>query len=128
MRGLQIQLNSHWDRRYSPKQVAVPLSPVLRQELQWWRCPDNLLAGQPLLTPVPEVVMFTDASMEGWGATLQDTHVWGTWSEEDKWDHINLLELKAVHYGLQALQQEISGKTVGVLADNTTALFYLKNG
>ena len=46
-------------------QVAVP-------PLQWWRKEDNVLTGQPLHPIRHALQIFTDVSIEGWGAHLDE--------------------------------------------------------
>jgi len=45
--------------------------------------------------------MFTDASMEGWGAHWDDNEISGQWSDTMKNQHINVLEMEAVFRALK---------------------------
>ena len=40
----------------------------------------NLVAGSPLHPPICRIQLFTDSSMEGWGAHIGDSQVSGMWS------------------------------------------------
>ena len=47
------------------------------------------------------------------------------WSEEEKLEHINLLELKAVFLGLLAFQHRIAHQSVALMCDNATVVAYI---
>ena len=46
--------------------------------------------------------MTTDASSKGWGASLEGVSTGGHFKEQEKEDHINILELQAALFGLQS--------------------------
>ena len=71
--------------------------------------------------------MSTDASQTGWGAVWEGRTVRGHW--EHQWDkeHINVLELRAIHLGLRALLPFIQGKHVLVRTDNRSAVYYVNH-
>ena len=52
----------------------------------------------PLIQPPPDLVIETDASLSGWGATCQELRTRGLWSVEEQKMHINALELLAVFW------------------------------
>ena len=126
MRSLQFQLSAHWDRRRYESVLPVPISSEVRRDVQWWSFLPNLLQGQSLGTTVPELTLFADASMTGWGASMLDLDHSGIWAEEEAREHISLLELRSIRLGLQAFQSRLQGKTVAVMSDNTTAVSYLQ--
>ena len=89
-------------------------------ELQWWS--NNALnLEKNILIPNPEFVLATDASTLGWGAVFGNCSTNGTWSSHEANLHINVLELKAVLYGLKSLVH-VTNTHVKVLSDNTTAV------
>ena len=94
----------------------------------WWMNAPELCRGVPLQDPLPDVVMFTDASASGWGAHLDRRQASGLWVPSERLAHINVLELLAVLRGLQSFLSDCVGKTVQVQTDNTTAVAYLRNG
>ena len=61
----------------------------------------------------------------GWGALCGNTSTAGFWSLEEKGDHKNFLELKAVLLGLKSLCGALSEKHILVQSDNTTAVAYI---
>ena len=70
-------------------------------------------------------IIQTDASLSGWGAVCQDSQTGGRWSDEEKGNHINFLELKGIQFALKAFQSKIEGKHAKVLTDSTTALSFV---
>ena len=73
----------------------------------------------------PDLALFSDASLEGWGATIKDLQFSGAWSIQEKKLHINNLELRAIWNALKEAELLVSNKVVSVFSDNTTALAYL---
>ena len=69
-----------------------------------------------------------DASIEEWGAHLDEHTARGTWSLPGSKLHINYLELKAVFLALKEFQDLCSNKIVLVATDNTTVVSYIKEG
>ena len=65
------------------------------------------------------------ASDQGWGAHAGDQFASGRWSQEEIEMSINLRELRAIRLGLQHFHCQLVGSSVGVFADNTTALAYV---
>ena len=55
-----------------------------------------LFAMVPLSQPQPNLYLFTDASLIGWGAQLGDLSASGRWFAQWSKEHINVLELRAV--------------------------------
>ena len=94
-------------------------------DLTWWLVEERLLGGVPLRSPPPDLHLFSDASLSGWGAHLLDQYTSGVWTEEESRLHINLLELKAVWLALQAFQHRVAGQTVALLCDNATVVAYV---
>ena len=76
-------------------------------------------------TPAPDLHLYSDASSSGWGAHLLDQNVSGVWSDQEELLHINLLEMKALFLGLQAFQEDVSGRHVTAMCDNSTVVAYV---
>ena len=129
MRSLQLQLQSCWDRSTQDDQFLVPLSSSIREDLAWWTTTNWLLQGRSLLTPSPDLLLYADASKEGWGATIQHLQTSGVWTSIEEDLSINLLELRAIRLGLLQFEEKLQNQTVGILSDNRTAISYiLKEG
>ena len=85
---------------------------------------DHLLTGVRFGTPAPDLHLYSDVSCSGWGAHLLDQHVSGVWSDQ-KLLHINLLEMKALFLGLQALREDVIGHHMTAMCDNSTVMAYV---
>ena len=66
-----------------------------------------------------------DASKKGWGVYLGGDTNQGQWSGTESQLHINELELKAIHFALQAFGDKLRNKHVRPLCDNSTAATYI---
>ena len=107
----------------------VSLCPSAKDEILWW---SNINSRD--LTPCPlfgfkaDLSLHTDASLNGWGASLSSGLVTsGTWSSDDLEFHINFLELKAVLLASKDFLENIKGKSILIFSDNTSTVYYLNN-
>ena len=122
MRLLQLCLKDQWD--FLDDQFQVSWSPLCREDLLWWARVAQLREGVSLSLPAPDVSFFSDASDVGWGALVGEHHASGLWSPHQKSLSINMRELLAVQYGLQALEHLLVGLSVALFCDNTTTVTY----
>ena len=96
-----------------------------KREIHWWL--ENIRkSGRPIRERGPDLTIYTDASNEGWGAHTGSSATGGRWSEEEKSEHINVLELRAVQFGLESLCEEIDSH-IRIMTDNTTAMAYINH-
>ena len=114
-----------WSPESDPPSLPVPLPREVRRDLSWWMVRDHLLMGVRFRTPAPDLHLYSDASCSGWGAHLLNQHVSGVWSDQEKLMHINLLEMKALFFGLQAFREDVIGHHVTVMCDNSTVVAYV---
>ena len=92
MRPIQWHLKNNWRVPESlEKVIQVPRS--LHPHLQWRLKEDDALTGQPLHPIKHARQIFTDASIEGWGAHLDEHFARATWSPPGSKLYINYLEL-----------------------------------
>ncbi|GFO20711.1 hypothetical protein PoB_004721600 [Plakobranchus ocellatus] len=75
----------------------------------------------------PIVTVKTDASGSAWGAVLNGVTTHGMWSDEERKEHINVLELKAALFGTQSLRREFLNCHIRIELDNTTAVACINN-
>ena len=73
-------------------------------DLDWWVNNVERVNGRPLSTQEPDLIIFSDASLSGWGAVLNDVTAKGPWSEHDRDRDINEFELLVALYALKSLQ------------------------
>ena len=124
MRSLQLVLNKLWD--FTDETVLIHWDDSCLGDLQWWSDESNLTPGVPLEAPRPDIHLYTDASDQGWGATLQEEHASGLWSPEEGSLSINHRELLAISKALSFFKDRLQSLRVGLFCDNTTAVSYLK--
>ena len=92
MRPIQWHLRNNWRVPESrEKVIQVPRS--LHPHLQCWLKEDDALTGQPLHPIKHALQIFTDASIEGWGAHLDEHFARATWSPPGSKLYINFLDL-----------------------------------
>ena len=108
-------------------QGTVLLDPQAREELQWWITNIKRVNGSPIHPPATEIVITSDASKMGWGATFGNLSTNGRWSKQESDLHINVLELKATFLAIQAFLKNQSNLAVKLRLDNTTAVTYVNN-
>ena len=85
-----------------------------RRDLQWWSDPSHLVVGMDLALPHPELLLFTDASNAGWGASLGSDHLSGLWSLDVSQYLINHRELLAVFLAIRGFLHLLRGRSVSL--------------
>ena len=70
MRAVQLALRSQWDFR--DEEVLIEWNLQCRLDLQWWTELGRLEQGCHLEIVPPDLMFWSDASDQGWGAHLQD--------------------------------------------------------
>lgn len=124
-RPLQWELKTRWCQRSSRWDTLIPLHPWFAKTICYWLGADLLTATRLLHFPVPDLQLFTDASLAGWGAHLDLHMASGLWPPTLKHCHINVLELRAVYLSLQAFSALVRNRTVLLASDNTTVAAYV---
>ena len=106
--------------------ASVSWDASCRRDLQWWSVPSHLGVGVDLSLPRPDLVLYTDASDSGWGASLGSDHLSGWWSRDVSLYSINHRELLAVYLAIWGFLPLLRGQTVSLFTENTAALSYLR--
>ena len=106
-----------------PPRRSDPL--VLAKIVRRWLDPRFLTSGIPIRPFQVNLMIFTDASSQGWGAHMGDSKISGTWTLTDRKLHINCLEFKAVTLALQHWTPLLQGRQVMVATDNSTMVSYI---
>ena len=101
--------------------AKVWLSEEAKDDLRWWKNNINETYND-IIVPNPSVEIKTDASLNGWGAVMGSSSTGGLYSEEETQDHINVLELKAILFGLKSLARHIWLAHIKILCDNSAAV------
>ena len=79
----------------------------------------------PFRPPPPTVLVQTDASTQGWGASCDSWTLSGLWSGNELSSHINVLEMCAVENMLTQKGASLAGSVVRLLSDNVSVVFYI---
>jgi hypothetical protein len=85
------------------------------------------MKGLSLSVPVPTLTLYTEVSNLGWGAYLEGSWAFGLWSPLQQKEHINLLEMKAIHLALSHFRTTLHLKSLVLATNNTTVVAYLTN-
>jgi hypothetical protein len=124
-RPFQRGFQDRWDQAGSPWETLVPLGAWFLEVTGRWTDSAWLTHGVPIVLPPPGAEVFTDASLEGWGAHCSEHSAQGSWSlEQSNW-HINLLEMKAVALALEAFLPFLPKGVIKVRSDNSTVVAYI---
>ena len=104
---------------------VVSLPPFAKKDIEWWISNLRSFNGKKMIPVEPDVVIFSDASLTGWGACCEEITTRGPWTLADKSRHINELELLGAFYALQVFTQHSSDISVQLYLDNSTAVSYI---
>ena len=104
----------------------MSISPKGKEDLQWWynSIETSFCTSHPL--PI-DIVLYSDASLNGWGAALLNTSTGGQWSHLESLNHINFLESYAAYFALKSFRVVLSNKHVNIMIDNTAAVGIINN-
>ena len=106
----------------------ISLSNIAKAEIAWWE--DHIMHSfAPIIRDNPTIVITTDASLLGWGrgACGLGKKTGGHFTTLEKEVHINVLESKAVLFGLQAVCGDINNQHIKVLVDNSATVGAINN-
>lgn len=82
-----------------------------KQEMKWWL--DNLdKSFSHVIKPAVDSVVYSDASLKGWGAALGSQKTGGNWSHTEANTNINILELRAAWFALRSFATQLTKKHV----------------
>ena len=101
------------------------LSDDAKADLEWWVNNLASLNGKCFSQKIPDLEIFSDASLTGWGAVCNGVTTRGPWTKADTVRHINELELLGALYALQSYTVNANGLSVRLFLDNTTAIAYI---
>ena len=86
------RLKNHAFARSLSFETEVTLDQPAKDELKWWIQELQKWNGRPVLPPNPDLILETDVSLLGWGATANGMNTAGLWSATERESHINHLE------------------------------------
>ncbi|XP_068680072.1 uncharacterized protein [Montipora foliosa] len=102
------------------------LSHKAKNDIKWWLAHAKN-SKRKISHGNATIILYTDASNQGWGATTSQENTGGRWSPEEQLMHINTSELLAIQFGLQSFFNDCRHSHIKVFTDNTTAVSYLRN-
>ena len=98
----------------------------MKEELAWWFT-NIYIQKRDISHGVPEKILNTDASLQGWGAVMLSEKIGGKRTQSESLKHINYLEILAIYYALQAFHDLVKNTHIKILTDNSTAVSYINN-
>ena len=94
-----------------------------KKQIYWWI--NNIFGSFACLNiPDPDITIYTDASLTGWGIPAGKTPLGGGW-DGNEITHINVLELKVIQVRVLTYCKHKNIKHVKIMSDNTTAIPYI---
>ena len=100
---------------------CMTLSHLATVEIQW--CHTNVSTSHHFIrAPPTDTTIYSDASLDGWGATNSLTTVGAPWENKDNLPHINVLELYAAKQALTHLAANCQGSHIHLKLDNFTTV------
>ena len=128
-RPAQWFLKQRWHPLFQDRSETIQTNSEIRESLMWWTRKENVLLNPvPLVQAPPTIQLFTDASMVGWGATMEldKKYRWkGVWSPIERKMHINILEMIAVENAVMQNVHLFQGKSVMIVSDNMSVVMYI---
>ena len=107
--------------------TVMTLSILAKKEILWWH--NHIGSVHHFIHPPPIMItIYSDASLEGWGATDSTCRVGGRWDEDVAFEHINSLELFAAKLASEELACSLHDCRIQLKIDNTTAVTLTKWG
>ena len=86
----------------------------------------NLCNGRSLISSPAQIIISSDASLQGWGVSCHGLTTGGPWYMEERKSYINVLEVKAAKFAIMSFTlNERDAISVHIRMDNMTALSYL---
>ena len=80
-------------------------SDKVRPDLPWWIKITN--TSNAVTHGNPQVTIYSDASLTGWGGVVNSTSTGEQWSENESKNHINYLEILACFLTLKAFCSDV---------------------
>lgn len=99
-----------------------------KEDLNWWIDCLNDSKGKVFITSDPDLIIYADASLAGWGAACGGAKARGPWTINDSKRHINELELLAAFNAIRSFADHSKNIAIRLFLDNSTAMCYINKG
>lgn len=118
---LEIFRNDSLKTEKGNYEAIISLPGTCINDINWWK--DNIKFSQKSVYETnPDIHIFSDSSLTGWGGVMNDKATSGIWSANERNNHINYLELKAVLLTLQSFCKDMSHTHIRIRTDNTVSV------
>ena len=119
-KDLEIARNDALTKHYGNYDAVIPITDTIRAQVTWWL--ENISQQfRNIIIPDPQLHLYSDASLTGWGGKLDSVETGGHWHYYED-NHINVLELKAALLTLKSLCRSVENTHIRLHMDNTTAV------
>lgn len=116
------------DRHLRHVKGSRRISHAAMRDLKWWASLSTNKHIGRALWPRTDAVLFTDASMSGWGAAWNGTvPASGFFDERQEHSHINELELLAATNALAQFSDYARNRSVEIITDSKVTEFIVRN-
>ena len=105
--------------------ALVCLPDPAREDLSWWVKNLSSCNGKPLRQNDPDLIIYSDASLSGWGGCCNGVTARGPWTSTDRLKHINELELTAAFHCIRSFASCAAGMSILLQLDNASAVAYI---
>lgn len=102
--------------------MIIPRS--LDKTFEWWKS-HIPITSTPIRRQNFDRIIFSDASLSGWGAACTGSSAHGFWNPSERKYHINYLELLAAFLALKTFANELRECEVLLRLDNTIVISYI---
>ena len=126
-RHLQMALTNTLEQSSQCYEAQVPLTQECLEELEWWDSNMCRWNGKIFIRRDIDLVIDSDASLEGWGVCCSRQRTGGLWSQRERSMHINCLELLAATLATKTFAKSKTAISILLRIDNTTAVAYINN-
>jgi hypothetical protein len=114
---LNLKNNDNYDR-------YMNIPPSLYSDFDWWiKSIDKSICK--IKFDEYKLEIYSDASTTGWGITCDNETASGIWSQDERNQHINYLELLAAFIGLKIFANNLFNCQLILRIDNMTAISYI---
>ena len=118
---LEIAKNDALKAAHGNFEATLLVTQEMKTDLNWWI--DNIhTVSKPVTICQPDIVLYSDASNDGWGGVWGKHKTGGQWSQIEAEEHINYLELTAAFFTLRSFCKDMNDVHIRLRIDNTTAV------
>ena len=88
----------------------------------WWHSYLWTPPSRSLAVKRTSISMFSDASLDGWGCTVNNNNANGSFAQHQSDFSINTKELLTIYYGICSLADQLQNHHILCYSDNTMAV------